>query len=146
LVANGPYTKEERWEEIGGYSPATMAAEIAGLICAASIAEANGDPAAAQTYQSTAQAWASEVDDLTYTTTGPYGTGDYLLRITPDGQPNAGTSIGIANGGGSHDDRTVVDPSFLELVRLGIKAANATDITNTITAVDSQIKVTTPEG
>src|ERR1019366_3996902 len=27
-----------------------------------------------------------------------------------------------------------------------IKAANATDITNTITAVDSQIKVTTPEG
>jgi len=28
----------------------------------------------------------------------------------------------------------------------GIKAANATDITSTITAVDAQIKVTTPEG
>jgi glucoamylase len=34
LVANGPYTPEERWEENSGYSPATMAAEIAGLICA----------------------------------------------------------------------------------------------------------------
>jgi len=146
LVANGPYTPEERWEENSGYSPATMAAEIAGLICAASIADANNDVAAALQYQETAQAWASEVDDLTYTTTGPYGNGDYLLRITPDGQPNAGTDITIANGGGSHDDRTVVDPSFLELVRLGVKSPTATDITNTISVVDSELEVSTPEG
>jgi glucoamylase len=123
-----------------------MAAEIAGLICAASIAEDNGDASLAATYQSTAQSWAAEVDNLTYTTSGPYGNGDYFLRITPDGAPNAGTDISIANGGGSHDDRTVVDPSFLELVRLGIKSATATDITNTITAVDDELKVTTPEG
>ena len=146
LVANGPATPEERWEEIGGYSPATMAAEIAGLLCAASIAEANGDTADAATYQSTAQSWASEVDGLTHTTSGPYGSGSYYLRITPDGQPNAGTSIGIANGGGSHDDRTVVDPSFLELVRLGVKSASAAGITNSIAVVDSQIRVSTPEG
>ena len=146
LVANGPYTLEERWEENAGYSPATMAAEIAGLICAAAIAEDNSDPSAAETYQSTAQAWASEVDNLTYTTTGSYGNGDYLLRITPDGQPNAGTDISIANGGGSHDDRTVVDPSFLELVRLGVKSPTATDITNTISVVDSELEVSTPEG
>jgi len=146
LVANGPATPEERWEEIGGYSPATMAAEIAGLLCAASIAEANGDTADAATYQSTAQSWASELDNLTYTTNGPYGSGSYYLRITPDGQPNTGTSIGIANGGGSHDDRTVVDPSFLELVRLGVKSPSAADITNTISVVDSQIEVSTPEG
>ena len=100
-----------------------MAAEIAGLICAASIAEVNGATSQAATYQSTALSWASEVDSMTYTTTGAYGNGDYFLRITPDGNPNSGASIGIANGGGSHDDRTVVDPSFLELVRLGIKAA-----------------------
>ena len=68
-----------------------MAAEIAGLICAAYIAKANSDMSAALQYQETAQAWASEVDDLAYTTTGSYGNGDYLLRITPDGQPNAGT-------------------------------------------------------
>jgi glucoamylase len=146
LVANGPYTLEERWEENAGYSPATMAAEIAGLICAAYIAKANNDMSAALQYQETAQAWASEVDDLTYTTSGPYGNGDYLLRITPDGQPNAGTSITIANGGGSHDDRTVVDPSFLELVRLGVKSPTATDITNTISVVDSELEASTPEG
>ena len=127
-------------------SPATMAAEIAGLLCAASIAQANGDTADAATYQSTAQSWAAKVDSLTYTTNGPYGSGSYYLRITPDGQPNAGTSIGIANGGGSHDDRTVVDPSFLELVRLGVKSPSAADITSSISVADSQIQVGTPEG
>ena len=146
LVSNGPTTPQERWEENGGYSPATMAAEIAGLICAASIAETNGATSQAATYQSTALAWAAEVDSTTYTSSGPYGNGDYFLRITPDGSPNSGASISVANGGGSHDDRTVVDPSFLELVRLGIKAATATDITNTVSVVDSELKVTTPEG
>jgi glucoamylase len=86
------------------------------------------------------------VDSLTYTTTGPYGSGDYYLRITPDGQPNAGTSIGIANGGGSHDDRTVVDPSFLELVRLGVKSPGAAGITSSISVAGSQLEVSTPEG
>jgi glucoamylase len=146
LVSNGPYTPEERWEENGGYSPATMAAEIAGLLCAASIAQANGATSDAETYQSTALSWASEVDSLTYTTTGSYGNGDYFLRITPDGSPDSGASISIANGGGSHDDRTVVDPSFLELVRLGVKSPTATDITNTIPVVDSELEVSTPEG
>ena len=146
LVSNGPATPQERWEENGGYSPATMAAEIAGLICAASIAETNGATSQAATYQLTALAWASGVDTATYTTSGSYGSGDYFLRITPDGSPNSGAPISIANGGGSHDDTAVVDPSFLELVRLGIKAATATDITNTLSVVDAELKVTTPEG
>ena len=146
LVANGPSTPQERWEENGGYSPATMAAEIAGLICAASIAKANGATSQAASYQSTALSWASQLDSLTYTTTGSYGNGAYFLRITPDGSPNSGASIFIQNGGGNHDDRTVVDPGFLELVRLGIKPASAADITTTISAVDSKLAVQTPEG
>jgi len=34
LIHNGPATPEERWEENSGYSPSTLAAHIAGLICA----------------------------------------------------------------------------------------------------------------
>ena len=146
LVSNGPATPQERWEENGGYSPATMAAEIAGLLCAAYIAKANGATSQAATYQSTALSWASEVDSLTYTTNGPYGSGSYFLRITPDGNPDSGASIFIQNGGGNHDDRTVVDPSFIELVRLGVKAATSADITNTIGVVNTQLQVNTPEG
>ncbi|HUD39504.1 MAG TPA: glycoside hydrolase family 15 protein, partial [Streptosporangiaceae bacterium] len=146
LVSNGPYTPEERWEENGGYSPATMAAEIAGLVCASVIATDNGATSLASTYLSTADAFEQDVDADTYTTSGPYGSGDYYLRITPDAEPNNGTSINIANGGGSHDDRTVVDPSYLELVRLGVTAPTTTEIANTIPVVDSELEVSTPEG
>jgi glucoamylase len=146
LVSNGPTTGEERWEEIGGYSPSTIAAEIAGLVCAYSIATANGDTADAATYLSTAKTWAADVDGWTYTTSGPLGAGSYFLRVTPDGNPNSGASIGLANGGGNYDDRGVVDAGFLELVRLGIKSPSAADITTSLAVVDSAIKVTTPEG
>ncbi len=146
LVANGPFTPEERWEEIGGYSPATMAAEIAGLVCASVIATDNGDSADAATYLSTADAFEQDVDADTYTTSGPYGNGDYYLRITQDAAPNSGAVIGIANGGGNHDDRTVVDPSYLELVRLGVTAPTTTEIANTLPVVDASDEVQHPEG
>ncbi len=146
LVSNGPVTGEERWEEIGGYSPSTIAAEIAGLVCASAIATDNGDTTDAATYLSTAKTWAADIDGWTYTTTGSYGNGDYFLRVTQDGNPNSGATISLANGGGTYDDRDVTDAGFLELVRLGIKSASATDITNSVTAVDDTLKVNTPEG
>jgi glucoamylase len=146
LVANGPYTGEERWEEAGGYSPSTIAAEIAGLVCASSLATAQGDSADASTYLSTAETWASNVDGWTYTTSGSIGNGDYFVRIAPNGTPNDSNTVSIANGGGSYDQRAIVDAGFLELVRLGIKSASATDITNSLTAVDDTIATTTPQG
>src|SRR3954449_3470851 len=42
LVANGPRTDQERWENVAGFSPATIAAEIAGLVCAADFARRHG--------------------------------------------------------------------------------------------------------
>ena len=42
IVEKGPVTEQERWENQEGYSPGTIAAEIAGLICAADIARTNG--------------------------------------------------------------------------------------------------------
>ena len=61
LVKNGPATEQERWENIGGYSPATIAAEIAGLVCAAEIAEANGATASADKYRTVADRWQNRV-------------------------------------------------------------------------------------
>ena len=146
LVDNGPYTGEERWEEAGGYSPSTIAAEIAGLVCASVLADDQGDTTDAATYLSTAQTWAADVDGWTYTTSGPIASGDYFIRIAPDGTPNAADDLSLANGGGTYDQRDIVDAGFLELVRLGIKSASATDITNSLTAVDDTIAVTTPQG
>ena len=47
LVANGPSDGVERWEEQTGYSPSTIAAEIAGLTAASAIAASHGDAARA---------------------------------------------------------------------------------------------------
>ena len=46
----------------------------------------------------------------------------YFLRITATGDANAGTKIQVSDGGPLIDQRAVVDPSFLELVRLGVQA------------------------
>src|SRR5579885_2136942 len=54
IVGHGPSTGQDRWEENGGYSPSTIAAEIAGLVCAADLARANGDTADETAWDNTA--------------------------------------------------------------------------------------------
>jgi glucoamylase len=60
------------------------------------------------------------------------------LRITKDGNPNAGTTYNIGDSGPNGiDQRRVVDTSYLELVRLGVKSANDPNIVQTLSVVDS---------
>jgi glucoamylase len=142
-----PWTPQERWENQSGYSPATIASEIAGLVCAAVLARANGDAAAAARYESTADSWQAQVKNWTVTTTGPYSAGPYFLRLTKDGNPNAGTTYSIGDSGPSNvDQRRVVDPSFLDLVRLGVLPAGDPAVVNTLSVVDAQLGVPTARG
>src|SRR5215213_6215892 len=147
VVANGPQTSQERWENQGGYSPATIASEIAGLVCAADIARANRDPSTANKYLKTADDWQAKVDSWTATTNGPYSPQPYYLRLTKDGNPNAGTTYNIGDGGPDNvDQRTIVDPSYLELVRLGVKRWDDPIVRNTVSVVDTQLGAGTPNG
>ena len=43
LVRNGPVSPQDRWEEDPGYSPFTLAAEIAALLVAADLADGSGE-------------------------------------------------------------------------------------------------------
>lgn len=146
IVANGPATPQERWEEEGGYSPSTIAAEIAGLVAAAEIARASGDDASAALYLGVADSWRAQVVDWTFTTTGPHGDGHYFVRIDANGSPNGDDWVELNNGGGWHPERSIVDAGFLELVRLGIFPADDPHITGSLPEVDDVIKVTTPNG
>jgi glucoamylase len=146
IVSRGPSTPQERWEEEAGYSPSTIAAEIAGLVCAAEIARRNDDVASAQTYLQKADEWASKVDDWTATRTGIYGDGNYYLRLSDDADPNDGAPLKINSNGGTYDERTIVDAGFLELVRLGIKRARDPLIIKSLAVVDRVIKIRTPNG
>jgi glucoamylase len=141
ILGNGPRTDQERWEENGGYSPSTIAAEIAGLVCAAEIAQANGATAKAAAYRAKADEWRGQVDNWTFTTTGPYGNGRYYLRITEDTNPNGG-NLNLQNGGGGHDERAIVDGGFLELVRMGVKAPDDASIIDSLPEYDAILKQT----
>ncbi|HEY8563024.1 MAG TPA: glycoside hydrolase family 15 protein [Pyrinomonadaceae bacterium] len=146
IVRNGPKTPQERWEEEAGYSPSTIAAEIAGLICAAEIARKNGDESSALIYKAAADDWARKVEMWTATTNGKYGDGNYYLRITQNGRPDAGEKIELNNGAGFFDEREIIDAGFLELVRLGIKPADDPLIAKSLKVVDEVIRVRTPHG
>ena len=146
IVKNGPTTPQERWEERSGYSPSTIAAEIAGLVCAAEVARKNGDTESASLYLKTADEWQSNIEKWTATTNGKYGDGNYYLRITQRGNPNAGDKIDLGNGAGVFDEREIVDAGFLELVRLGIKSPDDPLIAKSVKVIDEVIRVQTPNG
>lgn len=146
LAKTGPKTQQERWEEKGGYSPSTIAAEIAGLVCAAEIAKKNGDPMLAEKWLAVADNWAANVEKWTATTTGKYADGNYYLRITQNGKPDAGEKIELNNNSGSADERDIVDAGFLELVRLGIKSPDDKLILKSIKVIDQMLRVVTPNG
>jgi glucoamylase len=146
VVANGPKTPGERWENASGYSPATIAAEIAGLVVGADIARTNGDTARASHYLQVADSWRDNLGAWTVTTTGSYSSQPYFLRITSDGNADAGTKIQLSDGGPLIDQRLVVDPSFLELVRLGVLRPDDPRIVNSLTVVDQQLGYSTANG
>ena len=52
----------------------------------------------------------------------------------------------VSDGGPNIDQRKVVDPSFLELVRLGVKRADDATIRNSIKVVDAKLGYTTRNG
>ena len=146
IVKNGPSTPQERWEEEAGFSPSTIAAEIAGLVCAADIAVKNGDRKSADLWLKTADEWQANIEKWTATKTGKYGDGNYYVRITQNGKPDAGEKIELNNGAGFFDERDIVDAGFLELVRLGIKPADDPLIAKSVKVIDQIIKVDTPNG
>jgi len=144
IVRNGPRTEQDRWEEKSGYSPATIAAEIAGLVCAAEIAKMNGDAASVKRYLDTADNWARNVEK--WTVTKPDGASGYYLRITANDNPNDGAKMEINSSSLVVDERKILDAGFLELVRLGIKSPRDPLIVESLKLIDQLIKVKTPVG
>ncbi|HVV18044.1 MAG TPA: glucodextranase DOMON-like domain-containing protein, partial [Pseudonocardiaceae bacterium] len=145
LVAHGPSFGVERWEEQSGYSPSTIAAEIAGLTAASAIAARHGDRDRAQLYQATADHFQREIKNWTVTTTGPDGP-RYFIRLSKTGDPDAAITYNLGNGGPTVDQRSVIDGGFQELVRLGELSPNDPDVQASLAVLDKQISVATPSG
>lgn len=146
VASHGPSFGPERWEEQAGYSPSTIAAEIAGLISAADIAQVNGDDVSARVFRGAADDWQRSIKAWTVTTNGPLAAHPYFIRLSKTGDPNAAVSYNLGNGGPTLDQRSVIDAGFLELSRLGELAASDAAIQESLPVVDATIEATTPNG
>ena len=146
IVDHGPSTGAERWEEHPGFSPATIASEIAGLVAAGKLATAAGDTARADLYLATADYYQRNVKRWTVTTTGPDGP-RYFIRESVDGDPNTAQTYDLGNGSLSHvDQRSIIDAGFLELTRMGELSARDPDVRASLHVVDSVLESQTASG
>jgi glucan 1,4-alpha-glucosidase len=140
LVQNGPLTEQERWEENAGFSPSTLAAEIASLIVASEMARERGDFTSADIYRVIADSWEEKLETWLVTKRGKLSEAPYYIRINPSDNPDDGGVVNIKNGGGWRDKTEIVDAGFLELVRLGIRAADDPLIIHSLSVVDDAIR------
>ncbi|MBD1581608.1 glucan 1,4-alpha-glucosidase [Pseudoalteromonas sp. S16_S37] len=135
-----PATQQERWEEQNGYSPSTTAAVIAGLVTASDIAKRSGDMAAAARYLEVAQQYDKQVEALMFTSEGVLKEqaqsqatdGQYFFRIGQDSNPNSDSKINSNNGREGMNKKAIIDGGFLELVRYGVRSADAPSILATL--------------
>jgi len=146
LIARGPAFGSERWEEQSGFSPSTIAAEIAGLTAAADLARANGDMSSSALWLGVADDWQRSVKGWTVTTNGPLAAHPYFIRLSKTGDPNAAISYNVGNGGPTLDQRAIIDAGFLELVRLGELPANDASVVQSLPVVDATIRSQTANG
>ena len=167
LIRQGPATQQERWEEDGGYSPSTLACNIAALICAASFARKQGDKTAAEYIEEYADFLKDHIEAWTVTTEGTLvpEIKRHFVRITPaeidvphpNEDPNNSTITLSArppgtesefseNKSGEFPTKEIVDAGFLLFVRYGIISPSDPLIVDSLKVVDKILKVDTPYG
>lgn len=160
ILKEGPLTRQDRWEEASGYSPSTLAAVLAGLICGASVMRQRGDDETAEFVEEYADFLNANLERWTVTTDGVLDPKikRHFIRVNPvpldadgyhDEDPNRGT-LRLANQEpGTQFDypaREIVDGGFLELVRYGIRRAGDPLFEDSLKVADRVLKVETPQG
>lgn len=157
IVRNGPVTQQDRWEEDGGYSPFTLAVEIAGLLAAADMADAVGEPDTGAYLRDTADSWNDNIERWVYAFDGDLarqiGVEGYYVRIAPPETDGAASPLqGFVPIKNRPPDKSlaqatqVISPDSLALVRFGLRAPDDPRILNTIKVIDSLLRARLPSG
>jgi len=159
LVRHAPITQQERWEENAGYSPSTLAAAIAGLICAADIVRAHESEELAVFLEEFADWIEKHLEDWTVTNDGVLHPEikRHYMRIRPPecGEAYAHEGCGrevihLANRPPGmrteFEAREIIDAGFLELVRYGVRRADDPLVVDSLKVVDALLKRDLPQG
>jgi len=157
LVRNGPVTQQDRWEEDAGYSPFTLAVEVAALLAAADIGDLVGDSIPASYLRDSADNWNDNIERWTYATdtllARQIGVDGYYVRIAPPETDSAASPlqgfVPIKNRPmpASIEEAThVISPDSLALVRFGLRAPDDPRILNTVKVIDGLLCAKLPQG
>ena len=126
LIREGPSTPLDRWEDLGGLSPSTIAASIAALVAASEFALDAGEHLASSHLRAVADYWNDRVEYWCSTATGQF----VRLASDPDARPTAGSTAA----------------EFLELVHFGLRRPKDERILRSLEGVDTSLKVSLPGG
>jgi len=159
LVRHAPITHQERWEENAGYSPSTLAAVIAGLICAAEMMRAHDSMELAVFLEEFADWIEGHLEDWTVTNSGVLlpEVKRHYMRVRP---PECGATYAHEGCGkeiihlqnrppgtqAEFEAREIVDAGFLELVRYGVRRADDPLVADSLKVVDAVLKRSLPQG
>lgn len=126
LIREGPLTQLDRWEDLGGLSPSTLAACVAALVVSAEFAHEAGEHVAAGHLRAVADYWNDRIETWCSTPAGQY----VRLAGDPDHRPTVGA----------------IAPEFLEMVRYGLRRPKDERILRSLQGVDATLKVSLPAG
>ncbi len=129
LVATGPATPLDRWEDGGGLSPSSLATAIAALTVASAFAAEVGEEAAADHLLAVADCWNDSLEGWTYDRTFRH-----YVRLGWDLE-----SSPRAEDGG-------IALEFVELVRRGLRRADDERIQSSLVAADAPLRVQLADG
>jgi glucoamylase len=157
LVRNGPVSPQDRWEEDPGYSPFTVAAQIAALLAAADLADLSHEGRVGRYLREVADVWNASIDQWMYVTATDwcerFNVTGYYVRITPrvgaGGGARFASGVRIKNVTASEDTVAavhLVSPDALALVRFGLRSADDPRMLNTTKIVDALLRIETPTG
>ena len=157
LARNGPVSPQDRWEEDPGYSPFTVAAEIAALLAAADLADLNQETSIGTYLREIADVWHTSIDRWMYASgtdwSRKFNVEGYYVRIAPmetgEGVQSFQKSVQVKNVSAAENTRLashLVSPDALALVRFGLRTADDPHIRNTVKVIDALLKIDTPAG
>jgi glucoamylase len=158
LVQNGPVTQQDRWEEDPGYTPFTLAAEIAALLAAADLADLQPEnqSEAARFMRETADIWYDCIDLWLYARNTDwcqrFSVDGYYQRIMPVANEKISRYQRIVHVQNVMPEETnmpainLISPDALALVRFGLRRPDDKRITDTVKVIDNLIKIQTPRG
>jgi glucoamylase len=157
LAQNGPVSPQDRWEEEPGYTPFTVAMEIAALLVAADFADAASEPVAASYLRETADAWNAGIERWLYVAgtelAALHGVEGYYVRVAQPDHADASSPchgfVPIRNRPPDQDRgpaALMVSLDALAFVRLGLRAPDDPRIVSTVKVIDATLQVETPRG